>query len=136
MIQPNSLIMHTTKIILPIALLLSSCIGNEVLYYGKAYPATKDIDIFFQQSDITEPHEIVGKAIYEDSSDSNSAKIQEKIIAAMKMKGIDGIIFEDISLSTINPSTINIASSAPGINSDRIQVIKTTLVKYKKNMIN
>ena len=128
--------MYITKIILPIALLLSSCIGNEVLYYGKSFPATKDIDIFFQQSDIKEPHEIVGKAVYEDSSDSNSGKIQEKIILAMKLKGIDGIIFEDISLSTLNPSTINIDSSAPNANSSRIQVIKTTLVKYKKNMIN
>lgn len=121
--------MQISKIILPLGLFLTSCL-NEVLYYGKSYPITNHIDIYFQQSDIKEPYEIVGKAIFEDLSVMSSDKIQVKIITAMKLKGIDGIIFEDIS---VNSSTITVEATTSS-SANRMQVIKTTLVKYKKNI--
>lgn len=128
--------MRVVKITLLMGLLLSSCLSNEVLYYGKSYPVTNDIDIYFQQSDIKEPYEIVGKSIYEDSSISSSDRIQEKIIKAMKLKGVDGLIFEDISIVNYIPSKISADATVTSVNSDRVQVIKTTLVKYKRNIVN
>lgn len=122
----------------------TSC-SNKIIYYGRTYPATLKMDIFFRETDITEPNEIMGKVTYEVTAKRSSDKVQSKIVNKMKEKGADAILFDDISLTTIGNTT---GGAATGAGKKRVflgifgtktkytkgQMIKATLVKYQKNM--
>ncbi len=125
------------------AFIAISC-GNKIIYYGRTYPPTEKIEIFFREGDITEPNEIMGKATYEVTAKKNSDKVQKNIIDKMKKKGADAIVFDDISLTTIGSTSGSAAAGAGrrrgflGIFGTKTkyskgQLIKATLVKYKKN---
>jgi hypothetical protein len=103
------------------------------------------VEIFFRESDISEPNEIMGKATYEVTAKRNSDRVQKKIVERVKAKGADAIIFDDISLTTTGSSTGGAAAGAGrrrgffGIFGSTTkyakgQMIKATLVKYKKNL--
>lgn len=126
------------------AFLAISC-GNKIIYYGRTYPPTEKVEIFFREGDITEPNEIMGKATYEVTAKKSSDKVQKNIIDKMKEKGADAIVFDDISLTTIGSTSGSAAAGAGrrrgflGIFGTRTkyskgQMIKATLVKYKKNL--
>jgi hypothetical protein len=130
--------------LIALVLFASSC-GNKIVYYGRTYPATEHVDLFFRESDITEPNEIMGKATYEVTAKKNSDKVQSKIIDRVKKKGADAILFDDISLTTTGTSSGGAAAGAGkrggflGIFGSKTkyskgQMIKATLVKYKKNL--
>ncbi|MCU0419104.1 MAG: hypothetical protein MUC38_05540 [Cyclobacteriaceae bacterium] len=126
------------------AVVLFSC-GNRILYYGRAYTPTEKVDIFFRESDVAEPNEIMGKATLEVSSKRNSDKVQAKLIRRAKKKGADALIFDDISLTTTGAAT---GGAAAGVGRrrgflgifgsktkySRGQQVKATLIKYKKNI--
>jgi len=124
----------------------TSC-GNKIIYYGRTYPSTDQVDIFFRESDIEQPNEIMGKATYEVTAKKSSDKVQNSIIDKMKKKGADAIVFDDISLTTIG-STSGSTGAATGnrrgflgvfgskTKYSKGQMIKATLVKYKKNLSN
>ncbi len=135
---------HPKLCLISLVFLAAAC-GNKIVYYGRTYPATEKVDIYFRESDITEPNEIMGKATYEVSAKKNSDKIQNKIIERVKKKGADAILFDDISLTTTGTATGGAAAGAGkrrgflGIFGSKTkyskgQMIKATLVKYKKNM--
>lgn len=127
-----------------IAILTSSC-GNKIIYYGRTYPSTDQVEIFFRESDISEPNEVMGKATYEVTAKKSSDKVQKSIIDKVKKKGADAIVFDDISLTNTGSTT---GSTAAGTGKSRGflgifgsktkyskgQMIKATLVKYKKNL--
>lgn len=126
------------------ALLLFSC-SNQIIYFGRTYTPTEKVDIFFRESDINEPNEIMGKATYEVTAKKNSDKVQKEIIDRVKKKGADAIIFDDISLTTTGSTTGAAAAGTSGKRGffglfgsktkyDKGQMIKATLVKYKKNI--
>ncbi|MCE2997628.1 MAG: hypothetical protein LW863_18675, partial [Flammeovirgaceae bacterium] len=58
---------------------LSSC-GNQIIYYGRSYAPTQNVDIYFRESDVTEPNEIMGKVTLEMSARKSSDKIQQKLM--------------------------------------------------------
>ncbi|MBX2962358.1 MAG: hypothetical protein KF687_07590 [Cyclobacteriaceae bacterium] len=125
-------------------LVLSSC-GNKIIYFGREYPETTQVDIYFRESDVQEPNEIMGKLTYEVSAKKSSDVVQQKIVDRAKKKGGDAIIFEDISLTTTGSSTgaAGAGTSKKGFffgmfgsktKYERGQQIKATLLKYRKNM--
>lgn len=121
-----------------------SC-ANKVIYYGRTYSPTDSMDIFFRESDITEPNEIMGKVTYEITAKRNSDNVQDKIVDRMKEKGADAILFDEISLTNTGSTT---GGAVAGVGKKRGflgifgskskytkgQMIKATLVKYKKNL--
>ncbi len=124
---------------------LSSC-GNQIIYFGREYPETSQVDIYFRESDVAESNEIMGKLTYEVSAKKNSDAVQQKIIERAKKKGCDAIIFEDISLTTTGSATGS-GGAATGnkrggffgvfgskTKYERGQQVKATLLKYKKNI--
>jgi hypothetical protein len=134
------------KIILfSLTVILTTACSNKIIYYGRTYPVTQNVDIFFRESDITEPNEIMGKATYEVTAKRNSDKIQAKIVARVKEKGADAILFDEISLTNTG-STSGGAVAGAGRRRGFLsifgsktkytkgQMIKATLIKYKKNL--
>jgi hypothetical protein len=131
-------------VFLGILLSTASC-ANKIIYYGRTYPPTDTVEIYFRESDISEANEIMGKATYEVTARRNSDKVQNKIVARVKEKGADAILFDEITLTNTGSSTGGAAAGAGrrrgflGIFGSKTkytkgQMIKATLVKYKKNL--
>jgi hypothetical protein len=87
----------------------------------------------------------MGKVTYEVTAKRNSDKVQEKIVERIKQKGADAILFDEIALTNTGSSTGGAAAGAAkrrgflGIFGSKTkytkgQMIKATLVKYKKNI--
>lgn len=121
-----------------------SC-SNKIIYYGRTYPLTSSVDIFFREGDINEQNELMGKLTYEVTAKRNSDKVQRKIVEHVKDKGADAIIFDEISLTNTGSTSGGAAAGAGrkriffGLFSSKTkytkgQMIKATLVKYRKNL--
>jgi len=122
----------------------ASC-SNRIIYYGRSYPPTEQVEIFFREGDVGEPNEIMGKVVYEVSARRRSEKVQNKIMAEGKRKGADAIIFDDIELTRTGSKTGGAAAGAVGRGGflgifgsktkyEKGQQVKGTLLKYKKNV--
>ncbi len=123
---------------------LASC-GNKIIYYGRQYPPTQTVDIFFRESDVKKPNEIMGKVTLEMSASKSSDKIQRKLMKRAQSKGADAIIFDNISLTTTGSTT---GAAAAGTAKkgwffgmfgsktkyDKGQQVNGTLLKYSKNI--
>lgn len=127
-----------------LAFALTSC-GNRIIYYGRSYQPTQQVEIFFRESDVAEPNEIMGKVVYEVSARKRSEKVQNKLMNEGKRKGADAIIFDDISLTNTGSKTGGAVVGASkrggflGLFGSRTkyekgQQVKGTLLKYKKNL--
>lgn len=125
------------------ALIFLFCCCNPVLYYGRTYPATTNVDIFFRESDVKQPHEIMGKVIYEVTAKRRSEKVQGKLLKKGKKHGADAIIYDDIELTRTGSNTTGGAGGAIlkrgflGIFGARTryakgQQVKGTLLKYQQ----
>jgi hypothetical protein len=124
------------------ASILTSC-GNRIIYYGRSYQPTTNVEIFFREADVKQPHEIMGKVIYEVSAKKRSEKVQEKLMNEGKRKGADAIIFDEIELTRTGSNTTGAAAGAAkrgflGIFGSRTrfskgQQVKGTLLKYSTN---
>lgn len=87
----------------------------------------------------------MGKVTYEITAKRNSDKVQDKIVDRMKEKGADAILFDEISLTNTGSTT---GGAVAGVGKKRGflglfgskskytkgQMIKATLLKYKKNL--
>lgn len=125
-------------------LVLTAC-GNKVIYYGRTYPATQNVDLYFRESDVSESNEIMGKLTYEVTAKKSSDKVQAKLTEYVKKKGADAIIFDDIALTNTGSTT---GGAGAGAGRKRIffglfttktkyskgQQVKATILKYKKNI--
>jgi len=61
-------------------------------YFGKTYPATQNVDEYYDAADVTKAHIVMGKTDLGIGFRSIE-KTQSKIIALAKQKGADGVIF-------------------------------------------
>lgn len=133
-----------SNFLLLILFAVTSC-SNKIIYYGRTYNPTQKVDIYFREGDITEPNEIMGKVTYEVTAKRSSDKVQKKIVDRMKEKGADAILFDEIALTNTGSSTGGAVAGAGrkrgflGIFGSKTkytkgQMIKATLVKYKKNL--
>jgi hypothetical protein len=127
-----------------IAFVGSSC-GNRIIYYGRTYAPTQQVEIYFREGDVAEPNEIMGKVVYEVSARKRSEKVQKKLMIKAEHNGADAIIFDDIFLTNTGSRTGGAAAGAAGSRGflgafgsktkyEKGQQVKGTLVKYKKNI--
>lgn len=125
-------------------ILLASC-SDRIIYYGRSYPTTSNLDLYFRESDVSEPHEIMGKATLEVSAKKSSDKVQAKLEERARKKGADALIFDDILLTNTGAKTGGAAAGTGGRRGflgifgsktkySKGQQVKATLVKYRKNI--
>lgn len=125
-------------------ILLASC-SDRIIYYGRSYPTTSNLDLYFRESDVSEPHEIMGKATLEVSSKKSSDKVQARLEERARKKGADALIFDDIFLTNTGSKTGGAAAGTSGRRGflgifgsktkySKGQQVKVTLVKYRKNI--
>ncbi len=137
--------MNVLKLICFLLLLVLTACGNKVIYYGRQYPATDTVALYFRESDVSESNEIMGKLTYEVTAKKSSDKVQAKLTEYVKKKGADAIIFDDISLTNTGSTT---GGAGAGAGRKRVffglfttktkyskgQLVKATIIKYKKNI--
>lgn len=61
-------------------------------YFGKTYPATQNVDEYYDAVDVTKAHIVMGKTDL-GMGFRSIEKTQAKISALAKQKGADGVIF-------------------------------------------
>jgi ABC-type branched-subunit amino acid transport system substrate-binding protein len=133
------------KLILISFVAIATACNNKIIYYGRTYTPTDSVEIYFRESDIAEPNEIMGKVTYEVTAKRSSDKVQHRIVERVKEKGADAILFDEIALTNTGSSTGGAVAGAGkrrgflGIFGSKTkytkgQMIKATLVKYKKNL--
>jgi hypothetical protein len=135
---------HTYFLIFISLLLFTSC-GNRVIYYGRQYPKTNGVALYFRESEVEEPFEVMGKATMEVSVRRHSEKIQRKFVKKAEAKGADALLFDDIELTNTGSTTGGGAAAAAGRRGflgvfgsktkiDKGQLVKVSVLKYKKNI--
>jgi hypothetical protein len=135
---------NSLLLLISFAIALTSC-GNKIIYYGRSYQPTQNVDIFFRESDVKEANEIMGKVTLEMSAKKSSDKVQSKLMKRAMDKGADAIIFDDISLTNTGSTTGGAAAGGGGRRGflgifgsktkySKGQQVKGTLLKYKKNI--
>lgn len=93
---------YTTTIILAaFVLLLSSCVTTS--YMGDKFAATSQIDVFYATKDVKKEYKVIGH-IYA-STNVNTDKIKESIVAKAKAIGADGVIILGLSTTGTGKST-------------------------------
>jgi len=92
-------------------MIFSSC-APRIIYYGRSYEPTTDVEIYFRESDIKEQHEIMGKLVYEVTAKKRSEKVQRKLMNEAKRKGADVILFDDIELTNMGTNSGGAAAGA------------------------
>jgi hypothetical protein len=131
-------------VLLSLMALGSSC--NRVIYYGRSYPETTNPTLYFRESEVAEPFEEMGKATMEVSARRRSEHIQNKFVRKAESKGADAILFDDITLTNTGSTTGGAVAGAQvahtglfGLFGSRTkirrgQLVKVTLLKYKRNI--
>lgn len=110
-------------------------------YFGKTYPATQNVDEYFDAADVTKAHTVMGKTELGKGFRSLE-KTQAKIVELAKQKGADGVIFsmeeEVFATSTSNGGTINTkkenkatVTSNSTTSNLKEKKIRATFIKYK-----
>jgi hypothetical protein len=137
--------MKIRSILFLLLLTMITACGNKVIYFGRQYPATQQVDLYFRESDVSEPNEIMGKLTYEVTAKKSSDKVQAKLTEYVQKKGADAIIFDDIALTTTGSTS---GGAGAGAGRKRVffglftvktkyskgQQVKATIIKYKKNI--
>ncbi len=96
-----------------ILLSFSSCLLHPVHYLGESYPATLEVDVFYDADDIRRDFKAMGTMTSDPTSLNNFDYIKDSMINKAKEKGADAIVFEEID-----------------ITNDCDKSVKATLIRY------
>lgn len=96
--------------IISTALLCAACVNTD--YLGKSYAPTTSVDIYYNMTDVTRSHEVMGKitAAAMEGWDSN-AMVEELRKQAMA-KGADAIVIENIHTETTGSTSTTTGKSS------------------------
>ncbi|MET0242022.1 MAG: hypothetical protein ABW174_01080 [Flavitalea sp.] len=109
--------------------LLTACAKPS--YFGKTYPATENVDVYFDASDVKKPYTTMGTMEIDQDLRSIEAT-QRKVIEIGKAKGADAVI------TRLEEETAVIQQSGGGIVNKKSKVntysssATTTNIKKKK----
>jgi len=116
------------KIYIPLlAILLFSC-SSKISYIGKAFPSTKNIEVFVSEQSIKQPYEYIGKGylrgylLYR-----NPGKIQEKAEKLGLEKGADAVLISDYFIPNTGGTSISSIYKTDSIARGTVTVGNTTI---------
>lgn len=116
-------------------LTLSGCITTD--YVGKTYPATRHVDLFFDDADVERPYTVMGEMRVEadNSLFMRSEKMQRKLIKKARERGADGVIFAPVQIR-VTGETVHTSGTAhaDGKNRDSSSSTTTATADEKKEL--
>lgn len=88
--------MNKTLLLIPGLLILFAGCANNFKYFGNSYAPTQNAKIFFRESDIDKPYEIMGTLYATFDTNAKDEKVQRKIMEQIMRHGGDGAIFGEM----------------------------------------
>lgn len=130
--------MKTIKLLFALASLVvaTSCISVD--YLGKSYAPTTNVDLFFDQNDITKEYEVMGTINAEMPEWMNMEKLQERLIEKAREKGADAVLVADLEKQVTGSTSMTNGNGGPfwgsttSTNTERVSVVTAKLLKYKQ----
>ena len=85
---------RTSQILLHGLLILTFCSCVKVSYIGNSYTPTQTIEIFYEEEQLLDSYEIMGKAV---ASATNDKQGQNALIKRAQEEGADAVLIEELS---------------------------------------
>ncbi|NUM51460.1 MAG: hypothetical protein HUU48_10125 [Flavobacteriales bacterium] len=130
-----------------VSVVLFTACANHYKYFGRTYAPTSDAQLYFRETDISEPFEVMGKMDVTVPEKMKTEKIQRKVQSTAAKKGADAIIVDNFDMQAGSFITTggNISRESEdgrtkgegGKSKTKIKkdiVVKASLVKFKKNI--
>jgi hypothetical protein len=88
----------TRALSLALLFLLTGCMTVD--YVGTTYPSTTQVDLFFDEADITADYTVMGELRVEGDNHLflRSEKMQRKLMEQARQRGADGILFAPVAI--------------------------------------
>jgi len=83
--------------------MLSGCVTTD--YVGKSYAQTTEVDLFFSESDITRPHEIMGSIRAEGPDLMSFEDMEQELVKQAMLKGADAVLIVDMGKISVGSFT-------------------------------
>ena len=96
--------------IISTALLCVACVNTD--YLGKSYAPTTSVDIYYNMSDVTRSHEVMGKITANAMEGWDSNAMVEELQKQAMAKGADAIVIENIHTETIGSTSTTTGKSS------------------------
>ena len=89
--------------------IVTGCVTTD--YVGKTYAQTTQVDLYFSESDITRPHEIMGSVRSEAPDLLTFEQMEQELIKKAMEKGADAVLIENMGTITVGSSTNSFGKS-------------------------
>ncbi len=82
---------------------LTGCVTTD--YVGKSYTQTTSVDLYFDESEITRPHEIMGSIRSEAPDLLTFEQMEQELIKKAMAKGADAVLIVNMDTVTVGSTT-------------------------------
>ncbi len=123
------------------ALLLTAC--AHIDYVGRTYPPTNKVDLYFHESDVDVPFEVMGTVIARAPDFIGAEKLQRKLMKKAGEKGADAVVITGLeryktgSSTTYNEETKErrrgtVTEGSSSTSDENEKEIRAVFLKYKR----
>jgi methionine synthase I (cobalamin-dependent) len=95
---------HIRLILFAFCSFLASCTTTE--YFGKTYPPTQRVDVFFSTHDIRRNYEVMGQIRAEADEFVSLQAMQQQLMNEAMQKGADAILIEHVGKTETGVTTV------------------------------
>lgn len=119
-------------------LALPGCMTTD--YVGSTYPATTQVDLFFDEADIARPYTVMGELRVEGNNHlfMRSEKMQRRLIEKARERGADGMLVAPVSIRVTGETEHTTGSergedwsSSTTATAQEVKELRGLLIKYK-----
>jgi hypothetical protein len=95
----------SVRIILVVCcMLLAGCTTTD--YFGKTYPPTPHVDVFFSLHDVPRAYEVMGEIRAEGDDIVSAESMQQKLMQKAMEKGADALLIEKVDMTETGSTTV------------------------------
>jgi hypothetical protein len=122
---------HIRLILFAFCSFLASCTTTE--YFGKTYPPTQRVDVFFSTHDIRRNYEVMGQIRAEADEFVSLQAMQQQLMNEAMQKGADAILIEHVGKTeTTKEKKKSGDSSSTMVSTTQIETNRLVLAKLLK----
>ncbi|MGA8658949.1 MAG: hypothetical protein WB586_22690 [Chthoniobacterales bacterium] len=132
---------QTWLVLFAFCLLLTDCTTTD--YFGKTYPPTQRVDVFFSPQDVRRSYEVMGEIHAQADELVNLQAMQRQLVNEAMQKGADAILIEHVGKTETGFTTVEQKnkekkksgqSSSSTVSTTQIEtnrVVTAKLLKYR-----
>lgn len=109
-----------------IPLLFACNFGTKISYIGNTFQPTQHVDVYVDESAVTNNYTVIGKGYIRRSYFSNVEEIQKKSVEKAKEKGADAVLIKDYYIPNTS-AAINTTMHTDSVGKGTVSVGQTTV---------